>query len=170
MSNLDHGTTWYLAQFKPNSHNIAERNLSRQGFRTFLPMQDETRRAHGKFITRMRPLFPGYIFVALDPTKGGWSAVNSTNGISRLVSLGAEPTPVHGGLVSEIMQRCDHDGKLLPQQHFRHGDRVTVSKGPFTDFVATIESVSPDRRVYVLIELMGAQTRVKLKAEHLRPG
>lgn len=170
MSCHDHDIAWYLAQIKPNSHYIAERNLSRQGFRTFLPLQEETRRAHGKFITRMRLVFPGYIFVALDPTKGGWSAVNSTNGITRIVCLGAEPTPVPGGLVSELMQRCDQDGKLLPPQHFRPGDRVTLSAGPLTDFVATIESVSSDRRVYVLIELMGAQTRVALKAEHLRPG
>ena len=169
MSNLDHDITWYLAQFKPNSHSIAERNLARQGFRSFLPLQEETRRTNGKFVTRLRPLFPGYIFVALDPAQGGWRAVNSTNGITRLVCLGTEPTPVPSALVSELMRRCDGDGKLLPPRHFSPGDRVVLSGGPFTDFVATIEGVSPDRRVYVLIEMMGAQTRITLKAEHLRP-
>ncbi len=39
---------------------------------------------------------------------------------------------------------------------------------PFTDFVATIERVAPDSRVYVLMELMGAKTRVAVSAEHLR--
>lgn len=67
------------------------------------------------------------------------------------------------------MRRCDGDGKLLPPRHFSPGDWVVLSGGPFTDFVATIESVSPDRRVYVLIEMMGAQTRVASEAEHLRP-
>jgi len=132
-------------------------------------MQEETRRNNGKFITRMRPLFPGYIFVALDPTQGGWRMVNSTNGITRLVCLGTKPTPVPGRLVSDLMRRCDLDGKLLPPQDFRPGDQVVLSGGPFADFVATIQSVSPDRRVYVLIELMGAQTRVACKAEHMRP-
>lgn len=37
---------------------------------------------------------------------------------------------------------------------------------PFTDFVATIEQITPDRRAYVL---MGAQTRVAVSVEHLRP-
>jgi len=37
--------TWFLAQFKPNSYRIAERNLVLQAFQTFLPLHDETRRA-----------------------------------------------------------------------------------------------------------------------------
>ena len=122
MTYHDRGTTWFLAQFKPNSHNIAERNLTRQGFRTFLPMQEETKRARGKFITQMRPLFPGYLFVALDMLRGGWRAVNSTYGITRLVSLGKEPTPVPLDLVSQLMLRCDREGKLMPPKLLKPGD------------------------------------------------
>jgi len=168
MSYHDRGTTWFLAQFKPNSHNIAERNLTRQGFRAFLPLQEETKRARGKFITQMRPLFPGYLFVALDMLKGGWRAVNSTYGITRLVSLGKEPTPVPLDLVSQLMLRCDREGKLLPPKLLKPGDEVMLTKGPFTDFVAKVESIAPDRRVFVLMELMGAQARVAVSAELLR--
>ena len=35
---------WHLIQFKPNSHRLAERNLKRQDFEVFLPMQEITRR------------------------------------------------------------------------------------------------------------------------------
>lgn len=168
MTYHDRGTTWFLAQFKPNSHNIAERNLTRQGFRTFLPMQEETKRARGKFITQMRPLFPGYLFVALDMHRGGWRAANSTYGVTRLVSLGKEPTPVPLDLVSQLILRCDREGKLLPPKLLKPGDEVMLTKGPFTDFVTTIERIAPDRRVYVLIELMGAPTRVAVSLEHLR--
>ena len=168
MSYHERGTTWFLAQFKPNSHNIAERNLTRQGFRTFLPMQEETKRARGKFITQMRPLFPGYLFVALDMLQGGWRAVNSTYGLTRLVSLGKEPTPVPLDLVSQLMLRCDREGKLLPPKLLKPGDQVTLTKGPFADFVAKVESIAPERRVWVLMEIMGTQTRVAVSAEHLR--
>ena len=168
MSSDENGITWFLAQFKPNSHHIARRNLLRQGFRVFLPMQEETRRSRSKFVTRMQPLFPGYLFVALDLKKGGWRAVNSTYGITRLVSLGKEPTPVPADLVNQLMTRCNHDGKLLPTGQFKPGDLVTLTKGPFTDFVARVEGIAPDRRVHVLMELMGAQTRMALSAGHLR--
>lgn len=168
MTYHDRGASWFLVQFKPNSHNIAERNLARQGFRTFLPMQEETRRARGKFITLMRPLFPGYLFVALDMLDGGWRAVNSTYGITRIVSLGDEPTPVPLNLVSQLLLRCDLEGKLLPPKLLRPGDAVTLTKGPFTNFVATIESIAPDKRIWVLMDLIGAQTRVAVSADYLR--
>ena len=41
-------------------------------------------------------------------------------------------------------------------------------KGPFTDFVATIETIAPERRVWVLIEIMGGETREAVSAEQLR--
>jgi len=168
MSNHDRGTRWFLAQHKPNSHRIAERNLTRQGFRTFLPMQEETKRVRGKFATRSRPLFQGYLFVALDPRQGGWRAINATYGITRLVSLGNEPTPVPLDLVSQLMLRCDASGKLLPPRILKPGDQVTLSKGPFSDFVATIETIAPDKRVWVPIEIMGGETRVAVSAGQLR--
>jgi len=162
------GTTWFLAQLKPNCHRIAERNLVQQGFQCFLPMQEETKRAQGKFTTQMRPLFPGYLFVAFDKAYGGWRAVNSTYGITRLVSTGNNPVEVPLELVSQLMRRCDNTGKLLPPRLLRPGDQVMINKGPFVEFVATIESIAPDRRVWVLLEFMGQQTRVAVPAEQLR--
>ena len=66
MTHHNRGTRWFLAQCKPNSHNVAKRNLVRQGFSVFLPLQETTRRARGRFVTQMRPLFPGYLFVVLN--------------------------------------------------------------------------------------------------------
>jgi transcriptional antiterminator RfaH len=168
MSDQDSETPWFLAQFKPNSHKIAERNLVRQGFRTFLPLHEEATRVRGKFTVHMRPLFPGYLFVALDMLQGRWRAVNSTYGITRIVSLGKEPTPVPSDLVSQLMRRCDQEGKLLHPKLFKPGDEVTMTKGPFADVIATIESVTPDRRVWVLMDIMGGQTRVAVQADQLR--
>ncbi|MGO4917844.1 transcription termination/antitermination protein NusG [Pseudogemmobacter sp. W21_MBD1_M6] len=168
MSYHDSGTTWFLAQFKPNSHRIAERNLVRQGFRTFLPLHEETTRAQCKFTVQMRPLFPGYLFVALDLLQERWSAVNSTYGVTRIVSFGKEPTPVPLDLISQLMLRCDQEGKLLPPKLLKPGDKVTVAKGPFADVIATIESVAPDRRVWVLMDIMGGETRVAVQADQLR--
>ena len=51
--------SWYIVQFKRNSHRIAVRNLSQQGFKTFLPLQSSTRQNQAKFLTNIEPLFPG---------------------------------------------------------------------------------------------------------------
>ena len=162
------GETWFLAQLKPNAAKIAEANLKRQGFRTFLPRADETRKHRGKFVTAERPLFPGYIFVAFDVANGHWRAINSTLGITRLVRFGQEPAPVPAEFIAELLLRCDPSGKLLPPKQLQPGDRVRVTKGPFADIAAEIESIAPERRVWVLLEVMGGRARVSVRADQVR--
>ena len=41
---------WFFLQYKPNSHRVALRNLFRQGFETFLPMQEFTQIKSTKFV------------------------------------------------------------------------------------------------------------------------
>ena len=164
----DHKDAWFLAQLKPNCATIAEKNLKRQGFQTFLPLEEETRERNGRFFTALRPVFPGYIFVAFDVAHGLWRTVNSTHGITRLVSFGKEPAAVPTDLISQLLQRCDAQGKLLPPKLLEPGDHVTLTSGPFAKFAAVVERIEPDRRVWVLMEMMGGQTRVAVAADQLR--
>lgn len=162
------GTGWFLAQLKPNCACIADKNLKRQGFETFLPLEEETLQRNGKFVNATRPLFPGYIFVAFDVNQGHWRSVNSTQGITKLVSFGKEPTAVPLNLVSQLMLRCDAQCILLPPKLLKRGDQVVVTKGPFANFVTEVEQIAPNQRVWVLLEVMGRQTRVTVGADQLR--
>ncbi|MDA0962703.1 MAG: hypothetical protein O2898_07275 [Proteobacteria bacterium] len=84
------------------------------------------------------------------------------------MSLGKEPTAVPLDLVSQLMLRCDAKGKLLPPKLLKPGDQVMLTKGPFANFVAEVETIAPDQRVWVLMEIMGGQTRVAVGADQLR--
>lgn len=159
---------WYLAQLKPNSAKIAQRNLNRQGFEWFLPQEEATQQRAGQIVTTQRPLFPGYIFVAFNAAQGCWRAINSTQGITRLVSFGRAPAPVPDALVHGLKARCDQVGKLITAPVLASGDAVTFTKGPFANFVGEVEKIDADCRVWVLMDLMGAQTRVKADEAQLR--
>lgn len=161
-------TTWFLAQLKPNCAKIAVTNLDRQGFDTFLPMEEQTRQRNNRFVTSLQPMFPGYIFVALDAAQGLWRKVNATYGITKLVSFGAAPAQVPDDLVSALMARCDQSGCMIPASDLKPGDRVTVTQGPFADIVGEITEIDPERRVWMLMDLLGRQTRLALRPEQLR--
>lgn len=94
--------------------------------------------------------------------------VNSTYGVTKLVCFGTQPAPVPLDLVSQLMLRCDTTGRLLPPRLLKPGDQVRITTGPFAAFVAEVETIAPDRRVWVLMEIMGGQTRVAVKSEQLR--
>ena len=153
---------WYLVQLKPNGHRLAKANLERQGFKTFLPLQNVTKRSAHKFVDRNVPLFPGYMFVELDTAQNAWRKVNSTLGVARIVSLGGTPTPVPSAIVNEFISRCDDDGVLRPTHGLEVGQDVQVLRGPFANFVAKVEEISPDQRVWIMIDLLGQSSRISV--------
>ena len=153
---------WYLVQLKPNGHRLAKANLERQGFKTFLPLQNVTTRSAHKFVDRHVPLFPGYMFVELDTAQNAWRKVNSTLGVARIVSLGGTPTPVPSAIINEFISRCHDDGILRPTQGLEVGQDVQVLRGPFANFVAKVEEISPDQRVWILIDLLGQSSRISV--------
>lgn len=159
---------WYLIQFKPNSNRLAERNLHRQGFETFLPMQKITRRKASRFVSDLKPLFPGYMFVSVNSELAPWRSINSTIGVSKLVSFEGKPKPLPLQLISGLMLRCDASGVLLSPKSLRAGDSVEMLTGPFANFIATVDTIDPEKRIWVLMDFMGQKTRMQVTADQLQ--
>ena len=165
---------WYLVQCKPNAAQIAVSNLENQSFNTFLPLHEITKRKGKIFQQQIRPLFPGYVFVQIDPDQGPWRQVNSTRGVTRLVRLGAEPSVVPNEIVQTLIARCDENSVLrqtskTQSTQFHAGNQAQVVQGPFSGFIATISDIEPNNRINILIELMGQTTKVAINADALQP-
>ena len=169
-----HDLHWYLVQCKPNAAQIAVRNLENQNFCTFLPIQEITKRKGKIFHRQIHPLFPGYLFVQIDPDQGPWRQVNSTRGVARLVRLGAEPSMVPNEIVEALMARCDEQSILrqtseTQSSELQAGNQAKVTQGPFSGFIATISETEPNNRINILIEIMGQTTKVAINAGALQP-
>ena len=158
---------WYLVQFKPNSYRVAELNLNRQGFETFIPFQEVSARRFSRFVSSITPLFPGYMFVSFNPEEPFWTKIRSTIGVLRLVGLGEKPKNVPSYIIEEIMQMCDHSGKFRPSKPLAKGDDVRIIRGPFADFLATIEKIHDNKRIHILFKFMGHFTKVDVQPNQL---
>ena len=108
------------------------------------------------------------MFVAFEPKSAPWRKINGTIGVSKLVSFDGQPKPVPIDLVSGLMQRCDTTGNLLPAKKLAAGDQVELLTGPFSNFIATVETIDIEQRIWVLMECMGQRTRMHVKADHLQ--
>ena len=159
---------WFILQFKPNSHHLAVKNLNRQGFETFLPLYDNTSRRTSRFINTSKPLFPGYMFIRFDKAKSEWHKINSTYGVSRLITFGSILKSIPTIFVDHLTKRYDLSGKLLPIQKLKEGDQVAILTGPFADFIATVEKYEADHRILILMDLMGRKTKIQIEAERLQ--
>jgi len=153
---------WYVVHTQPQNETRAEINLRRQGFATYLPRYQRTRRHARKTETVTRPLFPRYLFVGLDLARDRWRAVQSTFGVSNLVFAGDRPLPMPEGMVDEIRARESGDGFIalgLPAG-VGPGSCVRVIDGIFADSKGVLERIADDRRVAILLELLGREVRV----------
>jgi transcriptional antiterminator RfaH len=159
---------WFLAQLKPNGFERAKINLARQDFGSFMPVQEISQRRRGRLSTAIHPLFPGYLFVQIPPSRRDWRAINNTYGISRLVALqNGHPTEVPSDLMLALRARTDFNGRLQAPDNLVAGKQVRIIDGPFAQHIAEIEAVVPGDRVVLLMQLMGRLVRAKVKPEAL---
>ena len=159
---------WFILQFKSNSHHLAAKNLNRQGFETFLPLHETTSRRLSRFINTSKPLFPGYMFIKFDSAESEWHKINSTYGVSRLITFNSILKSIPTIFVDHLMKRYDLSGKLIPIRKLEKGDHVTILEGPFADFIATVETYETEQRIWILMDLMGRKTKIQTSSDTLQ--
>ncbi|MCP3869643.1 MAG: transcription/translation regulatory transformer protein RfaH [Gammaproteobacteria bacterium] len=158
---------WYAIYTKPNKELMAEENLQRQDFVTYLPLTCEKRRKRGKWQDCTVPLFARYLFVNMDVSIQSTATIRSTFGVSNMVRFTGEPATVPGDLVELLRSRTDRVTGLIstgtPQ--FEPGQKVVVLDGPFKDIKGVFQQTNGDHRAMILLELLGRKNRVMVKTD-----
>jgi transcriptional antiterminator RfaH len=152
---------WFVVQTQPHAEAKAKRHLANQGFSAYLPIyQRRVRHARQSQIV-MRPLFPCYLFVRLDPDLTRWRSINGTIGVRRILTDGDSPRCVPDRIIDEIVAREDETGaiKLAPPA-FAPGQAVRLMAGPLADVAGLFEETRDDSRVVLLLSLLGRKVRV----------
>ena len=160
-------SAWFVVQTQPNRESKASEHLRRQGFEVYLPRYLKRRSHARKIETVAAPLFPGYLFVAIDMATQRWRAIKSTIGVLRLVTNGDEPAPVSKAIINAMHQREDEKGfvKIDQTRVFNRGDKVRVLAGAFTDTPGLFDGLADRERVAILLDLLGRKVRVILDAD-----
>ncbi len=153
---------WYVAYTQPQAELRAAGNLRRQGFDAYLPLCRRIRRHARREESVLRPLFPRYVFVALDLDVDRWRSVNGTVGVSRLVCHGERPAALPDGVV-EGLRDGEIDEGVVPLSQlvlFDPGARLRVLDGAFAGQIGIYQAVTEAERVVLLFDLIGSQVRV----------
>ena len=73
-----------------------------------------------------------------------------------------------GGAYSWPACEVDGVGKVVPLEKFEAGQSVEIHSGPFVNFIATVEQMASDARVWVLLDFMGKATRVQVDRQQIQ--
>jgi transcriptional antiterminator RfaH len=161
------GARWFVVQTQVNGEAKAARNLLRQGYEIYMPRYLKRRRHARRVDLVARPLFPRYMFVAIDMATQRWRSIQSTFGVSHLVCNGDDPAVVPEGVVLALKAREDDKGfvKMDLTPTFVPGDKVRVLVGAFMDSAALFSCLADHDRVAILLDMLGRKVRVLLDAD-----
>jgi len=157
---------WYALRSKPRKEDAVWKQVQNQGFEAFYPrlkVQPVNPRSR-----KIRPYFPGYLFVRADLPEVGLSTFQWMPHTLGLVSFGGEPAIVPDNLIHAIRKRVDEinaaGGEVF--DGLKPGEVVRISVGPFQGFEAIFDARLPGNvRVRVLLELLGSKRQVPLELD-----
>jgi transcriptional antiterminator RfaH len=109
---------------------------------------------------KIKPYFPGYMFVNVDLEQVGGSTFQWMPGVAQIVSFGNEFTPIPDHLIQAIRERVNelNAAENRSLENFNPGDLVVVRAGTFAGYEAIFDSRLPGQdRVRVLLQLLENQ-------------
>ena len=159
---------WYVARTSPRGEMLAARELASDGLEVFLP---RIKAQHSKPESHYQPLFPGYLFVRLDPDGEGWPSLRLAHKLLGWVNFGGEVAWLPDRIVEELMERVtaiNQEGGLW--QRFLPGQKVRVVGHNMDSLAEVIEEArSPQGRAKVLLRFMGRLVHAQVPNDALRP-
>jgi len=158
---------WYAVCCKPRQEAVAEENLLRQGYRVYLPRIRMRQRRRGQWIDAVEVLFPRYIFIRLDPKRRSTAPVRSTRGVVGLVRFGGQPAVLPDAVMEALRQREDADSGLHQDDRplFNAGEPIKLVDGPLSGMEGIFTQQDGDKRVIVLLELLGKANKVTVSRD-----
>ena len=152
---------WYLIYTKPNQENRAKENLQNQHFTVFLPMlpYEVKKEVH------LEKMFPRYLFVLLNSQSIDWNKINSTRGVSYIVTFNKKPAIVSNNIVSSLKKSCNEDGifkQINRLNDYQKGDKVKISKGPLSGYEGVFLLKKAKDRISILMQLANREIITEL--------
>ncbi len=149
------GTTWQVLQSKPNNENFLAEQLDCRGVEFYYPQL----RVHpvNPRCRKIRPYFPGYMFVKTDLIKNNSVIFDRIPGAKGWVYLGGEIAYIPENILNEIRSRVNEineaGGEVL--EAIKKGDKVKVHSGPFAGYEAVFDVRIPGtERVRVFLTMI----------------
>jgi len=136
---------------RSNAERKVAHALTGRGLNVLLPLQKRPSRKKGQGVIEV-PLFPGYLFVQLDPH--ALLPVLVCPGVVRVVCRGKTPEPVDPKEMQSLLTLVESDLPLSPLPAFAKGEKVVVNRGPLADLEAIILRDESRPRVIVSISLL----------------
>ena len=161
-----HTYSGYENKVKANiDKTIENRHLEDLIHAVTIPMETVTEITDQGPKTVERKVFPGYVLVKMIMNDDTWYIINNVRGVTGFVGSGGKPTPLTD---EEVAQLGVEKHEIVVA--YDVGDSVTITDGPLTSFVGTVDALDIDKnKVRVVVSMFGRETPVELELDQVEP-
>ena len=159
---------WYVLRAKPRKETQLYSYLCTKDIETFYPTL--TVKPVNPRSSKIRPYFPGYLFVHVDLNQIGKNTLEWMPSSTGLVEFGGEPAVVPENFIHELKQTLAQlqTERDLGVRGIKPGDKVRIMGGPFAGYEAIFDTqLNGDQRAQLLLYWLGRQLKVEVNANRI---
>lgn len=153
--NDKNGSEWYVIYCKFRKESAAEQSLIAKGYEVYRPVIKNKKSDES--------LFPRYLFLRMADLAASFQDVQYTYGLSGFVRFADQYARTNNQTIEQI-RRCEkfHNDKRAASELITKGDIVEVNGCGFDNLEATFQEHNKDKRVTVLLEILGRESKVSV--------
>ena len=164
-------TNWYVIQVMTGNEESICRDImqmtdSELYDRCFVPMSELQRKVKGKYISIMKPLFPGYLFIISDHIEKIQAALWKVAKFTRILRAGSTFVPLEIEEVQNLRSLTDKAFNITLSKGFIEGDQVYITEGPLKEQEGRIRKIDRHKRIAIVeMPFLGSTTNVRVPLE-----
>ena len=163
---IDHSdASWYAVWTRSRQEKVAAVMLETFGIQHFLPLKSEVRQWSDRKQTVNVPLFSGYLFVRMNPTKDSRLQVLKAPGIAGFVGNSTGPLPIPEQQIDDIRTVITGRPECMVLPLLEKGDRVRVVRGPLTGVEGRLLQGNSIFRLLISIEMINKTLAVSVSRQ-----
>lgn len=166
LSNMEQRVKKYLDKFVQIEPGMADYIAE-----VLMPTENVSEVRGGKRTTRVRKLYPGYIFLRMrlfdengKLINQPWFFVRNVQGVIDFIG-GEHPVALKPSEIEQIKEQVRAaEGKTVPKVQFNVGEGVKINDGPFMNLTGKIDAIDVERgKMQVSVSIFGRLTPVELE-------
>jgi transcriptional antiterminator NusG len=171
---------WYVLRVAANKEEQVKEALSqkvqREGLdavvgRIEVPVEQIKRIRSGRQTVHKRKLYPGYVFMEVEPTDEGrvpekaWFIIKETSGVGDFIGTEGVPTPMRDTDVAKMLLEAEKPEEAPSiKVEFKKGDLIKIREGAFENFEGVVESIDEERGIVkVIVTIFGRSTPLDIE-------
>jgi transcription antitermination factor NusG len=155
---------WYAIWVMSRAEFVVSKALTEHGIEAYAPTWRERNEWSDRVKYVDRPLFPGYLFAAMDAEQRAKAL--RIAGVIQLMPNSLHPEPIEAAEIENI-RRVAASGLRAEQCVYVTGDEVVVQSGPLAGARGIVQHTKQSTRVIVRMEMLRRAVQVEISAEDL---